>query len=763
MRNVDLSALRKAVTEWGKLPKALETVTTTFGRSVSGPLETSGWMGETADAAFGKFRRVRSQMNEAEGQARKMGTVMSEALHVFEEAKEGLKSIEDKVSRPEGGTKSYLKIDAAEGVVRLDLPDGQTSPATEEIIADYNKTIREHIENASLADHRLKTALQIDPAGKGFNDDIVSHLEDVDKETKDDIDAALKLAREKGPGMSEKELSKFNGLLAKNAKNADFAEQFALGMGPKGTIDFWHGMAKPKTEQRGMAGSATIPWSTSEAARRAALQDNLGVVLGLASRSESPAMETWKKDMLDISMDRIHAAEAKGKPYASGGVYNAQVLSNLMRTGTWDSDFLNDYGEKLLEKDREKAVKGHVYDPPSKWISGGLTDSSFLNFGPKNDAGEDPVTGLMKALNHNPDASTEFFKNDGNFDYLTKEREWPADGEIAEKGGLKDVMGGSQALAEALTAATTGHEYGAELAHRPSHTQDQADVMSKLIEGIAAKGDHITLEPGMHKPLGEAAGEYVPDIFRALKDGSHKEQLFPVEGATADMGHYEATRFMLRLSQDPDANGTLTAAQKVYMADTLEHHLAGDLPADQKYDAGPKETAQEIIGTSGEIAGTLAIGRQEALIGPAVVRDAEFESATLSARLWGNAAFGTGVIPATVKWMSPVAGAAFGSVVTGAAGAGAYDIDAQISRSESIDKADIASQNYDRAQKDDIRRNEEILEKLEQTHHVDTSSTWSEVFSKDGFDDAFTRVSRTAPFLDSIDQVKSLTVERPDS
>ncbi|MFI8850509.1 PPE domain-containing protein [Streptomyces sp. NPDC053499] len=771
VRNVNLGPLREAVREWGKLPEELRKSITSFNRTVSGPLESSDWKGDAAEAAFKKFRHIRSQMTEAAGEAENIGVVMSEALKAFEDAQEDLKSIEKAVSaKLPDGSESWLKVNPKEGVVHLQSPDGKPvtpgqQKAYHEAIVSYNNRIREILENAAIADKRLKTALQIDPAGKGFNDDIAAHLKDVDKETKEDVDAALKLAQDKGPEMSEKELSRLNGLLAKNAKNADFAEQFATGLGPKGSLDFWYNMALPRTEQRGPSGSVRVDWTKGEAARRAALQDNLGVVMGLASNSNSPEMTQWKKDMLDISMDRIHADEAKGKPYADKGPYNAQVLSNLMRTGKWDSNFLNSYGDKLMDKDQEKAVHNMKNDPPSKWISGGLSDSAFLNFGPKNDAGEDPVTGLMEAFNHNPDASTEFFKDQDHFDYLTKEREWPKDGETADEGKLKDVKAGHQSLAHALTAATTGHEWDAPLEHPPNHTKDQAHVMSELVKGVEAqKGDHIKLEPGMHEAIGRAAAEYTPDLFRAMKEGSGDVKLFPLQGAQADIGHIDASGFLLQLGQDPDANAAMRQAQKLYTSEVLEHHLGGDLPADQRYDATPKETVQEILRASGEVSGTLTIGQQEALVGPAVARDEDFERATLSARLWGNAGFGTAVIPATVKWMSPVSGAVLGTVVTGAESAIAYDIDARVSRHEGIDKAALAAHVYDDAQKRDVEQNETMLKKIEEMHNVDISTdNWAEVFSKEGFDEANTRVQRTETYRDSMDNVKSLPVDRPDS
>ncbi|MBO8195795.1 hypothetical protein ITI46_29715 [Streptomyces oryzae] len=767
VRDVNLTPLREAVREWTKLPQKFRDVHTTFDRTVTKPLSThqSGWHGEAKDAAFKKFTGIQEQLLEASRQAQKLGTVMSEALKKIQDAKDELKRIEAAVhEKPkQEGAKNYLKLNEKDGVVYIDPPADEDTPglhkAYHETLADYNRRIREAIASASDADHDLKTALLLDPAGKGFNDDVYGHLADVDKETKRDLDAAVKLAGDEDIKKDPKALSQLNGLLAKNARNPDFAEQFATRMGAKGTLEFWYKAAQPEYDDDAWLTPKKRPEAVEK--QLAALQDNLGTTLALASHSDSPEMTQWKKDVLDLGYQRMGPNRTG---YDSQPPYGFQVMSNLMRTGKWESQFLHDYGEKLVKTDKEPFIgpAGEEKEQTHrKWLSNGRMPNNFLNFGPGNDQGTDPFTGYLEALGHNGEASTDFFKNDENFDYLTRERTWMQDGEPTGDGPDKGATGPREALGHALTSATTGHDWDAPLAHPPSHTKDQAHIMSELIKGVSSKDDHIELAPGMHDSLGRAASEYTPDFFRAMKDGSGDAKLFPMHGNQADMSHIDATRFLVELGQDPDAHAALTQAQKLYTAETLEHHLAGDLPAGQKYDASPKETVQEILRASGETSGTLAIGRQEAVIGPAVVRDAEFESATLSARLWGNAGFATAVIPATVKWMSPVGGALLGTIVTGAESAAAYDIDAQISRSESIDKADIAAQIYDRAQQRDVQQNEKILETIQKYDHVNTSKTWAELYSEEGFDQAVTRVGRTAPYLDSIDQVKSLPVERP--
>ncbi|MCT2590652.1 PPE domain-containing protein [Streptomyces sp. N2-109] len=775
VRQVNLVPFSEAAAKWQKLGGQFRAARNTYQRTVAGPLEQSDWQGEAASAAFRKFTGVKSMMDRAAGEADDIGTVLAEALAKFTWAKDELKAIQEEVESPRAdGGKSYLKLNRENGNVYVDPPPDEVDRSAalqkafhEAIVAYRQRTLRA-IEVATTADRRLSTALLIDPNGKdkGFTDDGIAHLNDVDKETEKDIKAAMNLA-DKGADANEKQISQLNGILAKHAKNSDFAEQFTLRMGPKGMLDYWAAMAEPKHEQRGTT-SVTIEHSKERRAQLAALQDNLGVTLGLASHSDTPEMKAWKKEMIDMGDERIGAEAAKGNPYASKGPYNFQVMSNLMRTGNFQSDFLNDYGDALLKKDREGFVQGYEGNKPTeKWISKGFGDSGFLNFGSAKDAGEDPVTGFMEALGNNGNASTEFFLDKGNYDYLISDRDWPEDGEFTEPEEEKRELGGYKALSHALNSATTGSPYDAPVSLQPSHSEDEAKIMSRLIQGVSSLDDHTALKPGMHESVARAAAEYTPDIFRALKDGSDDKLLFPMEGAELDLknAHLDTTRFLLALGQDPDGNTALGQAQKAYTAQVLEHHLSGDLPANQRYDASREDTVQEILRASGETAGTLAIGRQEAVIGPAVTRDAEFDKSTLSARLWGNTAFGTGVTAASmapVFTAHPIAAASIGVFVAGAEGALVNDIDADISRSESIDKADAAARIWSSSQERDIQQNEAALKAIAEVHGVDVSNTWAEVYSKDGYGQALDRVATTATYLSSLDQVKSLPVDRPD-
>ncbi|GHJ23212.1 WXG100 family type VII secretion target [Streptomyces albus] len=769
VRHVDLTQLREAVEKWQKLPGKIDGVATTFGRTVATPLEQSGWYGETAQAAFKKFTGVRRQMAEASGEAKRIGTVMSQALKVFEDAKEELKKIEQEVENPPtGGGPNYLKLNKQTGEVYVDPPDSEKGnsagiqKAFHDTLVHYKKRTTDALKAAGEADHDLKTALQLNPPGKGFNDDIPANLKDVDAETKRDVDALMKLAEHDDFKKNAKLLSQFNGILAKNAQNADFAEQFATRKGAKGILDFWYKTAQPEYGDGPFMEPKDRPAGVTK--QLAALQDNLGNTLALASRSDSPEMAQWKKDVIELGDKRMAGFQGA---YNSQPPYGFQVMSNLMRTGKWDTGFLHDYGDKLVKFDKEPFINpgGREEEGHRKWLSYGRMPNDFLNFGPKYDKGEDPFTGYLEALGHNSNASTDFFKDKDKFDYLLRERTWLPDGDPPSEGEHKGETGPRIALGHALNSATTGHDWDAPLPMNASHTKDQAHIMEELIKGVASKDDHIKLAPGMHEGVGRAAAEYTPDLFRALREGSGDEKLFPMKGTQAEFDHVDATRFLVTLGQDPEANAALTHAQKVYTAQSLEHALAGDLPADQKYDASTRDTVQQILRTSGETSGTLAIGRQEAIISKAIESDAKFEQQTLHARLWGNTGFGGAVAAATAyaKWFpNPVIAATVGALTSGAEGALANDWDASVSHNTGAEKADYAGRLYSKMREQDITTNEKILEAIEKKHNVDTSSAWANTFTYEGFGLAKDSVESTAPYLTSIDQVKSLPADRPD-
>ncbi|NSC22834.1 hypothetical protein FM076_17320 [Streptomyces albus subsp. chlorinus] len=769
VRNVNLTPLREAVKAWNKLPEDFREVHTTFDRTVTKPLSTerSGWHGASHKAAVKHFTVVQNQVLEAAGQAGWLGKEMSRCLKVIQGAKDDLKAVEEAVNeKPKGGGKNYLKLNTKDGVVYVDPPEGENSTgitkAYSETISELNKRIQKALRDAATADADLKKALTFDPHGKGFNDDTPQ------AQAKKDVDALYKLAGEKDFKRDPKLLSKFNGILAANNGNSFFAEEFATRKGAKGILKFWYDTAQPDYERDQYGFPKEVEPGKDLRKQLAALQDNLGNTLALASHSDSPKMTQWKQDVFDLGDKRLFTLSNPTR-YDSTPPFGFQVMSNLMRTGKWDTEFLNAYGDQLVTADK-KPYDFHGNELPGhrRWLSDGVKQNDFLNFGPKWDQGEDPFTGYFEALGHNSDASMDFFQDERNFDHVLRERTWLPDGEIPETGREKDFNGPKVALGHALGSATTGHDWDAPKNIPAEHTKEQADLMSKLIKGMGSMDEDgnadISLSPGMRPGLGSAAAEYVPDFFRAMKAGEDDDKLFPMSGAQAPMEHRDVTKFLVQLGQDPDANATITAGQKLYTAQVLDHHLGGDLPANQRYDAPPEDIVHEVLKTSGETAGTLASGAQEGIIGPAVMEDQDYDKSTLSKRLWGNGAFGTVVTGVSVLKpfaAHPVGSAVAAALIIGGEGAALSDHDAEHwSSNKSAPAADRAGGIYDEMAKRDVLQNERMLKAIGKEHGIDVSKSWAELYSGEGFNQGYSRVGSTASFLTSIEQVKQMAVQK---
>ncbi|MET9861025.1 DUF6571 family protein [Streptomyces smyrnaeus] len=774
VRHVNLTALRAAVKAWDKLPREFEDVHTSFDRTVAKPLSTerSGWHGESHKAAVKRFNAVQKQVVEAAGQAEWLGKEMSRCLKIIADAKKALKDVEDVVyEKPTAGAKNYLKLNTKDGVVYVDPPKDESPGITKayrETLADLNHRILKALREAAEADEDLKKALNFDPYGKGFNADTPQ------LQAKKDVDALYKLAGEKDFKRDPKLLSKVNGILAKNDGNTYFAEEFATRKGAKGILELWYKAAQPDYEDAMPPDPKDRPKGVDK--QLAALQDNLGNTLALASHSDSPAMTKWKQDVIDLGYQRMgdQPPNAAMGTYRAAPPYGFQVMSNLMRTGKWDTGFLSDYGAELKKVDEKPFMTPGPYSheekavPERKWLSYGLNPPDYLNFGAEYDQGKDPFTGYMEALGHNAEASTDFFSDKENFDYVLRDRKWFPDGEIPDSGEHKGWQGGHVATGHALSAATTGHAWDAPLHVPAEHTGAQANLMSELIKGMGEMDENgnaeMPMHPGMRHGLGNAAAEYAPDFFQAMKEGSDADKLFPMSGEQATMTHRDATKFLVQLGQDPDAHAAVTAGQKLYTAQVLDHHLGGDVPAGQKYNAPAEDIVHEVLKTSGETAGTLAAGAQEAIIGPAVVEDQQYDKGTLSKRLWTNGAFGTVVTGASVMKpfaAHPVGAATAAALIIGAEGAALNDHDAEHwSSNKSAPAADRAGAIYDEMAGRDVRQNEKMLEAIGKEYNIDVSKSWSELYSEDGFTHGYSRVASTAPFLTSIEQVKQMAIQK---
>ncbi|MFF5331142.1 hypothetical protein [Streptomyces rubradiris] len=171
------------------------------------------------------------------------------------------------------------------------------------------------------------------------------------------------------------ELAALNTTLARYKKDPLFAEEFATQVGPEKVLTFWAGIADPY--------QGTYAPDRPEQAKR--LQRNLGVVIGRATFSDSDRMQSWKKQMIGFGPGRLGTDDANNPTgYA--------VMSNLMRFGDYDDQFLNQYGDELLAYDKKMNGQGI-----NAWVNNiNLGDLNY--WGHEKDRDRDPATGFLEAL-----------------------------------------------------------------------------------------------------------------------------------------------------------------------------------------------------------------------------------------------------------------------------------------------------------------------------------------------------------------------------
>jgi catechol 2,3-dioxygenase-like lactoylglutathione lyase family enzyme len=563
--HADLGKLQAAADEWKLLPKKYQGLQELFEARVTKPLK-SDWHGNAADQAQTSLAKIKKQYGAAAEEAQAIATLLLDVHAEFSTAQKKLRRIIDEEAPAE-------KLEVLDGgmVIDADLDNqGSTDayrdtflPERKAEIEAMQRRIEKVLRDATAADEAADWALRQDSNGKNsdsFNKNIYTSL-DAARGAQKDTAEALRLANKGGENLSNEELDRLGSILAKRKNDMIFAEKFATGMGPKGVLEFWREASGPNSGERGSERNAALKQ----------LQAGLGSTLGIATQSDSAAMDGWKEKMLALGPQTIDPGDSGG-PSAKG----YQLMSSLMRSGAYDTDFLNDYGRDLVryEKSRSPATSREVWAPDST-----MPRIDYSGDGP----GADPMTGYMDALSKNPEAATQFLdpgepRENGHLTYLVDDREWVKDG-FHEKTGQ-----GSLALA--VEAGATGHQPGHEDAVR-DHTAAQARIMRDSINMLDGGPKNETLPEGMHRPIAHALGDYVSDthhILSSVNDGSYGHSGENASGVWTDketgqmrmaVDRGSLIRVMRGVSDDPEAYHTIQEAETAHVAKQL-----ADMPHD---------------------------------------------------------------------------------------------------------------------------------------------------------------------------------------
>ncbi|WP_330235288.1 hypothetical protein [Streptomyces sp. NBC_00566] len=564
-----LGGMQDAVNDWSETVKKLKTLQEKAENGMQRKAEKADWKGQNAGVTRPFIKKTAKEFGDAAKEAESIRNILRDAHHEFKSAKEKLQKIVD---------------DAPGQGVRID-PDGTVSPlddgpkAKQGDLDRIRVSIKEAVAAAAEADETSARALRT-LTGKDENNfsgtEYRSLKQAAHAQDAEDAKAAAKLVA-KGDGASSEEIARLNKYFTDNKGDAYFAERFALEVGVKGNLDYWVDMGDPSDGSR---------LAVDHQKQIKELQQNWSMTLAEATHSHSPAMERWKSDVISSGTDVV---QSRGT-----SAYGFQVMSNLMRHGSFDTKFLKDYGSAVTVAERRMTHDGGLR-PGQVW-NAGLGMPPHLNWDGK-DLGRDPMAGFMEALGHNSKASTDFFNSkievpsDGHgdhkpvdaFKYFTKDRAWVED-------TYKDGYGtkyGYDSLGHALESAATGHAYDAPTEGlKDTRTLDNAKVVQKIV-GFYGSDPKFSHEQGISDSLGKIGSAYIDEFNRSLEqDDPETEREVDnspfganlANGTSRFGSHYndnllfksgDTMNFMSIVAQDKEGHAALSAAQSVYTAHTL--------------------------------------------------------------------------------------------------------------------------------------------------------------------------------------------------
>ncbi|GGJ72744.1 hypothetical protein GCM10011583_00130 [Streptomyces camponoticapitis] len=749
LHSANFKTLDDAVDGWTKMLVKLADLKKDAQDGLRGKANKANWAGYNATVSREFIGKTAEEFNDAYTQAESIRNIVRDTQG---ELKTQQRLLKEAIER--GRTNHMSVRSAGSGFTVTPNPDPKPANGQKDVDA-LRDELQGILNTATEVDSTASTSLKalVDLTDYGFSGQKYADRDSAANAIKEAENLA-RIAKKNPEDLTVKEFDALNAGLKKYSGDELFAERFAEQLGPKGTLEFWAGVATPSTNR---------DLYVDRHEQLADLQKNLSLTLATATQADTPEMRRWTYEMTELGSQPLNK---------NSTTQGFQVMSNLMRWGNFDDQFLRSYGSELMET--EKTATSNGRHGATLWTHMGM-DPNLNRTG--EDSGSDPMIGYLKALSNSPDAATDFFNepflskdedhdfkeenNDGkevsaslsNFDYLFEERDWPPE---RDKDGENSISGRNN-LAMALEAATTGHPAG-ELptVDTPPHNPEQARLMESVVASISDDPNRLKDNSFMSDSVGQMASEYLPDINRATADGGKENEsvpkLFPIAGAAADMQHTDVTRFLATVGQNPEGYAAIEVGQKAYMAGLMDYHLDPDLPADSRYPHSAEETIKEIARRSGEVEGTLAIGRQEAVLGEAKAKDDDFEHATNQKKNTISGLVGLGVGVGTSFIASPVVGAAVG----GAAGTVTGVVLEQFFKD--TDPQNLAGVGHDvglrweaskDAQTDMARAAGEEAAKAHNSPDAERIQEWTRIGTTDGFDDASTAARRMADDLET--------------
>ncbi|MFD4995886.1 hypothetical protein [Streptomyces buecherae] len=617
---VSLSSLGSAAEDWKDMVDQLAKLATDATDGMVRQSDAARWEGVNAGVTRPFIRTTAAEFRDAHAQAKSIWSMLRDAHQDLTAVQKALKKAVDvdakkhsiQVSGGPGSTVICQYVDRSGEKTKL-------KPEQVEYLKALEEQINSLIAQAVEIDGSVARALGRIHGGDSHNFGHAKYdsLDDVQRERTVQLAKRSLSLHEKGEELSTKELAEFRTLLQGSAKDPEFAVEFYREMGAKDALRF--------QAQLSIDASSGDDKTRLELAQ--SIQKDMG--LALATATDPPSGKdnphtSFREDRTYLGKAWINDLKKVGTQPLNVGLDHAQpvgyqALASLLRNGNYDKSFLNPIAQDMVTLER-KGGSWPVPDPHKG-------DQHFgLNLADKKSPGWDPMTGLLEAFGHSPEASTAFFngstgggnsdlKRLNNLDFFLSEdkgREWLPD----KTSGLTDPddesrVPAKQALGHALESATTGRPYGDEGPLKP-HTREQADLFTKVVQELGANPGSIKHDgslAALAPSLGNMSAEYMYDIQRTLGAGDNSGY-FEHEGADADLAslkNNELNQFLQATAEDPEAYGAITNSQQAVTTEAIRVAMAD--PGSETLAAVTERAARP----GGYVAGCTAEGRADAI------------------------------------------------------------------------------------------------------------------------------------------------------
>ncbi|MFF4534457.1 hypothetical protein ACFY1P_34955 [Streptomyces sp. NPDC001407] len=502
----DLSLLTTAAAKWESAAKDFEGVQKTYDSQVKSIGYDGSWTGEANLQARPNMQKTSDQYAAAAKEARAVATLLRDAQAQFTELRGKLKSVVAEAEKnglkvsEDGTVSSTAPTDRA----ALHDPDYQAVLAREaNKRADWAQKITDMVKVFDDADHGVRMALTaavqdtdiLDGIPNSFNAKAEGDLEKA--EAKETIRLAQKL--KDGKKLDPDELAEASWLFRDVAQDKKASQLVLATMGPDGTIELTNRL-------NGLAGSG----DKSHREAYDAIQSGLaGTVSAATSDPKSPFYEKWRDGLRKAGPKVV---ENDGQVQIRG----YQSLLTLMSHGKkFTPQFIADLGDDIIAAEKKEPriwdmPSGKSLSKPPAWLARDPLDT-LLGI-----AGKDPKT-AEKFLD--PDANN----SNGRLHYLLQDRDWKTRYELTGNYSHPDMeqfkrvedADARKGLASAIEAAATGRTDGDSGPIDSKHSEAQARITQRTVEGLNNKfGDRMP--ENLRGPIARTIADYATDTHEIL-------------------------------------------------------------------------------------------------------------------------------------------------------------------------------------------------------------------------------------------------------